>query len=281
MNSIALSATAIEADDQIRDVDPDLRGCKFEDETDDLKFHKIYSQTNCFLECAMFAAQKKLQAEDSNNRTCTPWYLPFEGKNHFLCDPWDSAKFEQLAQRGREPGECGNCLPDCRRTIYHSRLSVLPLGKCDERNFGMTDLCDIGNARYLTQPHIFGQQVLDEFRLGLKKDPDYLQVISSNIRTKSTNHIQTFHFINQTYNAFERDIAELEIYFEVETVLKFETTMKMTWIDFLSTVGGLLGLCVGLSVVTVVELVWLAMRIVMNFFELRKIKRRSGSKIYK
>ena len=32
-------------------------------------------------------------------------------------------------------------------------------------------------------------------------------------------------------------------------------------VDFLANVGGLLGLCIGLSIVTVVELVWLSIRI--------------------
>jgi hypothetical protein len=32
-------------------------------------------------------------------------------------------------------------------------------------------------------------------------------------------------------------------------------------VDFLANVGGLLGLCIGLSIVTVVELVWLSIRV--------------------
>lgn len=272
LNSIALSAIAIEADDEIHDVEPKLRGCMFKDETKDLKFHNVYSQTNCFLECSIFMAQKKLQAVSIDNKTCTPWFLPFEGDNHYLCDPWESAKFQEFTHEGRPPGSCNHCLPDCRRTIFQSQVSVLPFGKCDERNLGMTDLCNVGNARSLTQPQIFGQQVLDEFKIGMNKEPEFLKIISSNMRANTKKKIQTFHYINQTYNAFEKDIAELEIFFEVESVLKITTTMKMTWVDFLSNVGGLLGLCLGLSVVTAVELVWLGMRIVMSFLWSVQIK---------
>ena len=33
------------------------------------------------------------------------------------------------------------------------------------------------------------------------------------------------------------------------------------WVDYFANVGGLLGLCIGLSIVTIMELVWLCMRL--------------------
>jgi hypothetical protein len=35
----------------------------------------------------------------------------------------------------------------------------------------------------------------------------------------------------------------------------------MTWIDYFSTVGGLLGLVLGMGIISFVELIWLCLRI--------------------
>ena len=63
------------------------------------------------------------------------------------------------------------------------------------------------------------------------------------------------------YDAFEDDIAILQVYFKTPTIMEYETFPSQTWVSFFSTIGGLLGLCIGMSIVTVIELVWLGMRI--------------------
>jgi len=274
LNSIALSAVQIEASDEIRNLAPKLRKCLFADESLRLKLHRVYTQDNCFLECAINAAQRFVMKRNKQNKTCTPWYLPFGNETHYLCDPWQSLEFDSQITKGASGLNCTECLPDCRRTLIQSKLSSVPFIKCDERNFGMTELCSVGKANILTKPHIFGKDVLDEFRLGYKKNPSYLQPIVSSIRTYNPRSFQAFHFINRTYDAFERDIAELEVFFDVQTVVEFETNLRMTWVDFSSSVGGLLGLCVGLSVVTVIELIWLGMRLIANFLKPVQINRR-------
>ena len=64
-----------------------------------------------------------------------------------------------------------------------------------------------------------------------------------------------------TYDAYEKDIAILQIYFKSPTIIEYGTFPSQTWIDFFSSIGGLLGLCIGLSIVTVIELFWLLLRI--------------------
>jgi hypothetical protein len=43
--------------------------------------------------------------------------------------------------------------------------------------------------------------------------------------------------------------------------MEYQTFPSQSWIDFFSAIGGLLGLCIGLSIVTFVELFWLVLRI--------------------
>jgi uncharacterized membrane protein len=64
----------------------------------------------------------------------------------------------------------------------------------------------------------------------------------------------------------------LQIYFKTSTVLEYETFPSQTWIDFFSIIGGLLGLCIGMSIVTVVELFWLLLQIGAKVISPRKRK---------
>ena len=68
------------------------------------------------------------------------------------------------------------------------------------------------------------------------------------------------------YNAYTEDIAVVQVFFEPAAVFLFGSQPSQTWIDYFSTVGGLLGLCIGISIVTVIELVWLALSLVRKVF---------------
>ena len=63
-----------------------------------------------------------------------------------------------------------------------------------------------------------------------------------------------------TYDAYEKDIAILQIYFKSPTIMEYGTFPSNTWIDFFSSIGGLLGLCIGISIVTFIEIFWLILR---------------------
>merc|ERR1711962_782207 len=67
------------------------------------------------------------------------------------------------------------------------------------------------------------------------------------------------------YNAFEKDIAVVNIFFASSTVFAFERSKRMTWLDFISNLGGVCGLCLGISFISITELVYL--------FTLRLFKR--------
>jgi len=49
--------------------------------------------------------------------------------------------------------------------------------------------------------------------------------------------------------------------------VEYQTYPSQTWIQFFSAIGGLLGLCIGLSIVTFVELFWLILRIGANLIK--------------
>ena len=86
------------------------------------------------------------------------------------------------------------------------------------------------------------------------------------------------------YNAYEKDIAIVNIFFGDSTgfgelqfltfepimlfsVPEFERLPKMTWLDFISGFGGLCGLCLGISFVSVAEILyWFFIRLCKKFW---------------
>jgi hypothetical protein len=82
----------------------------------------------------------------------------------------------------------------------------------------------------------------------------------SNIRYQNSLNQQYFPSNGKTYDAYETDIAIVDIYFSKSSVLQMGRTSTMNWVDYLSTVGGLLGLVLGMGFISFIELAWLAIR---------------------
>ena len=55
-------------------------------------------------------------------------------------------------------------------------------------------------------------------------------------------------------------------------VAEFERSPKMTWLDFVSGFGGLCGLCLGISFVSIAEILyWFSLRLCRNFWSIPRI----------
>ena len=72
------------------------------------------------------------------------------------------------------------------------------------------------------------------------------------------------------YNAYEKDIAVVNFYFESTTCMEFIRDIFTSEIDFISNMGGILGLCMGISFISGFELVY--------WFTIKMFKNVSGSK---
>jgi len=73
--------------------------------------------------------------------------------------------------------------------------------------------------------------------------------------------------IERTYESYQEDIIHLNVYFDQTTALQFKTQASLSWLEYFANIGGLLGLCIGLSIVTVFEIVWLMIKIGSNLLK--------------
>ena len=70
---------------------------------------------------------------------------------------------------------------------------------------------------------------------------------------------------NPTYNAYEKDIAMVNFYFDKSSILQYIRQERMTKVDYISQIGGLLGLFMGISFISGIELIyWATVRLTRN-----------------
>ena len=79
--------------------------------------------------------------------------------------------------------------------------------------------------------------------------PPYLRHVVSPTRATPTG-------ARSPYNAFEKDIAQVNFFFSAPAAVELVSSPTMTVFEFASSVGGLLGLFVGFSLLSVVEILY-------------------------
>ena len=71
---------------------------------------------------------------------------------------------------------------------------------------------------------------------------------------------------NPIYDAFEDDIGVVNIFFVDSTIKKFITSRKMSVFDYITEIGGSLGLFMGISIISVIEFIyWFLTSFCMGF----------------
>ena len=219
---------------------------------------------------------------------CVPWYLPVNDTSGTeLCTPWEIMEFQQ--EMDATPGDyCDHCLPDCTTTIYKASVTAAPFRHCDYKNLGTSYLCDFDGT---VSPKIWGQDVQDQYANEMSSVPFYVSndAESSYRKYAGTNkHLlllivlkynkilnlilgegtPIFTAANErapTYNAYEKDIAMVTFFFDTGTVVEYVNDERVSVYQFISQIGGTMGLCIGFSLISGIEILyWLIFKFVKN-----------------
>jgi len=260
-NIVSLSGSQVNADLELKNLAIKDRKCRFADESSDMELHKTYTYMNCVFECSLLYAEKKLKEDNNSTYSCIPWYFPSPDAEITMCDPWENVDFLKNMISNIPDDQCSYCVPDCTTTIYEPSLYSIPFRRCDAGNVGVSRFCDLNNKN-LPQPMKFATQIMSEYK-SRDMTPEYLSTMESNKRTyfATVKDGDVFTQNEKMYDAYDKDIALIQIFFQKSTVFEMGSQPRMTWIDYFSTVGGLLGLVLGMGIVSVIELIWLCMRL--------------------
>jgi hypothetical protein len=301
-NNIQLDAVRLEGREEIRKYQPEQRNCYFPDEHH-LKLHRNYSYSNCIFECKLeFAAKclticndtehhcdcqdyKAIDAIDlKSSNACVPWYYPSnQSEIKTICDPWDSVKFIEILNKKIPSEQCEKCLPDCSITKYESSMAYAKLQKCDGTTIGSSSiLCDIMDKTINPAPWVSLAQ--NEYITSNLTIPGYLVTDPSkkwinttqfsNTRTRfPTGNVDDTEMFSSaarkhpTYDAFEKDIGIVNVFFARPVLSKYITSNKMSTADFASAIGGSLGGILGLSYISVVEMAYWLVVCILKFYK--------------
>jgi hypothetical protein len=269
-NIITLTSSKIDANEDMKSLQPSVRNCYFPDENTNLRVHKEYSYLNCKLECSLSFTQD--QVFQKYNRSCQPWYFPTFNDSITMCNPWESFDFFSILNNDIPDDWCSGCLPDCGKTTYEPTVNSLPFDRCDYSNLGVSRFCSFNQKRPLPMTEKFATQVQNEYLLptGTVFGPYYIHRLESSMRDlgQSQYYDQLFKSTPRRYDSFDKDISMVKIIYQESTVVLIGSETRMTWIDYLATVGGLLGLVLGMGFISFVELVWLLLRIISKWMNL-------------
>ena len=285
--SVTVNAFDVQAKEEIRRYGPKKRNCYFPDEYD-LQLHKNYSQPSCIFECKIEFAAKCIstckrheqhcdcsdveyinKVDLKSVHSCVPWFYPRnDDQIKEFCDPWTTKKFTKILDKKIPPKQCDHCLDDCASTVYDSVASYAPLQACDSTTIG-NSLCSLFNEAVNPSPWITDAQ--NEFLRANQTIPSYLATISSDesdksekfssersrLRGENVDKDELFAAkvkMNPNYNAFEKDIGVVNVFFAKEHVPKYMKANRWSIFDFMSQIGGSLGLFMGISFISVAEI---------------------------
>ena len=283
-NDIKIVATNLKTVDETRKISPMKRNCYFFDEYK-LKLHQKYSQANCVFECRVnfvyecskqasydgknFDCHEKSVSESkfrNESVGCIPWFYPtFESKTSKMCDPWETKTFQTMMNSHVPNKKCKHCLPDCNITKYDSTISYSKLPKCDHSDIGSNELCDLVSNNI--NPPRWSDLATKTYQKANVDPPTYVV----NNSTRLTNKRYSYRLNRdelEEYDAFEEDIAVLNVFFGNSFGTQYKTVLRMTNIEFLSLVGGNVGLAMGISLLSIVELIyWFTVKLFFNYLK--------------
>jgi hypothetical protein len=237
-NLVSLSAFKVTTDQSVFHLSPDDRQCFFAEEKK-LTIHKHYTRSNCLFECVLNASLS------STARKCLPWFYP-DIDHVSTCDPWETRQFRDAMDQISIDEQCTHCLPECFETQYSASLSTAPFRmQCDLSNIGRTTFCDVDftTDRDL---YIWGKKVLNKYKTILT---DWT---SDGYKTALDQR-------DKDYDPYKRDIAQVYFFFESPTIIEYSRETRLTFLELVGQIGGLMGLCVGISLVSLIEVAyWVA-----------------------
>jgi hypothetical protein len=235
------------------------------------------------MECSLAQANDLMHNNHrkENYTTCYPWYFSLYSIQKRICDPWEANEFLSYFQNVNHYLACPLCLPDCKHTLYKHKINIEPIQICEETNFGVSNLCNFRGKSVLAD--FWGKQALDDLdpvkdvfdptnpiiyvvNLGPNEqsnvlEQSYLKSITTSERSDKKFGANLFSATKNTYESYQKDVTYLNIYFDQSSALQFRTQASSNWIEYFANVGGVLGLFIGLSIVTVFEIIWILIRI--------------------
>ena len=194
-----------------------------------------------------------------------------------MCDPWMTKKFRNILDTKIPVDQCNYCLDDCSSTTYQTSISYTELEQCEDSNIGSM-FCDL--TRGEMNPAPWTNDAQNEYLAANESVPSFLETNgATETTTKRRFSNQRSRYLKQGngkdaifaeklkrnpyYNAFEKDIGFVNVFFSEKKVTRFVKKNRGSNFDFISQLGGSIGGFMGLSVLSLVEIFyWIVFKVI-------------------
>lgn len=233
--AFTVSPFVMKTDDNLKKAfSTEERGCYFPDERP-LKFFQRYSQSNCELECLTNATSSN---PDFN---CASFWMPRSNDiepcqlNTFLT----GYEMENIVLN-----DSCNCLPDCNYVEFRIKKTDSHTTFFDDKIFTKEDYDAVerdGEKKHLKRQF--------DRRLFMSSNNDFNYEMSIDEAIKAANMTPEFDIWNWKFH-------EIEVYYEDSKFLAMRRHLTYTFVDFLSQIGGILGCFLGMSILSIIEILY-------------------------
>jgi hypothetical protein len=267
---IALSGTVTSTSDEFIGMDTQQRKCLFAQENINMTIFQLYSQSNCFFECFLSITKGYMKEKYNQPDACIPWSYPSADLFPKICNPWEAVEFQEMISN-IPTSKCSHCLPDCSSVTYSMRVSSSPIRACELSNLGISQLCNLTN-KLLPDPKLYYKSVYKNYMKRFKQSPSFLENnFVSSIRTNGQSLLNGDILQRRiSYDAYENDFAKIQVYFKQPIAQNIERKPTMTWLDYCSGLGGIMGLVLGMGIISLFEATWLCYRIVRQLYVIQE-----------
>ena len=221
------------------DLDLDTRQCKLSHETSGFRFFQKYSRKKCEIECAARKATSFCQ--------CLPWHYPNNVDSLQMCDIFGGYCFDEIMFNIIYYKACKNqCLEDCEEnslSIWHNSLPLDSDTLCKDKTYFDRFFKDNFQRLFALENY----QMLIRERSTL------------DLALRLNNGSLCISYINKY-------VSLLSVETPTKGVTKSYRDQRKFFIDKLGTIGGTLGVCAGMSVISMIEVVVLVYLILDGIF---------------
>ena len=206
------------------------RNCKLSNEIEGLKLLKSYTKIGCEFECAVKKAVSICK--------CMPWFYTNNFTDTPICNSFSGHCFEHFVSNESNYKNCPNlCKEDCKGIPMTVVTNYVPIN-ADE-------LCKEGSFFKKQLTHSSWQHFAFENYKTIITGDGQIPDLQASMANGSLCH----QFIH-------RFVGMVSVESPTSTVTKSAREPRVTFIDQLGTVGGTLGLFTGMSVLSMIEVVF-------------------------
>lgn len=236
-NVLTITPSVISTDQSLkRAFTSEERDCFFEDERP-LKFFQKYSQNNCELECMTNASFHP------DHFNCSSFWMP-RTADIPLCHFQTYLMWYNVETQTTSDLENCNCLPDCNYVDYSVSMSHSHTPYFDDNSITKDDIVATGKDQIAA---IWIRNLERKLYLALNKSYNF--EIPLDKAARETN-------LTVDFNIWKWKFTEIEVHYEDSDFLAMRRHLAYSFADFVSQIGGIFGCFLGISIFSIIEIVY-------------------------